>query len=125
MPSVVTVIWQDNTFETVAVNSESTTIKARYKEGLETFDYEKFKQKGKKPSLEFTNIASEIGLNIKHNENRFNEFDREALIPNKISTEGPAVAVADINNDGLEDVFMGAFRKEISKLLSNSPTENL
>jgi hypothetical protein len=125
MPSVVTVIWQDNTFETVAVNSESTTIKARYKEGLETFDYEKFKQKGKKPSLEFTNIASEIGLNIKHNENRFNEFDREALIPNKISTEGPAVAVAYINNDGLEDVFMGASRKEISKLLSNSPTENL
>jgi len=30
------------------------------------------------------------------------------LIPHMVSTEGPALAVADINHDGLEDVFIGA-----------------
>ena len=36
-------------------------------------------------------------------ENPFTEFDREPLIPHMVSTEGPALAVADINHDGLED----------------------
>jgi hypothetical protein len=43
-----------------------------------------------------------------HQENSFSEFDREPLIPHMISTEGPALAVADINRDGLEDVFIGS-----------------
>jgi hypothetical protein len=47
-------------------------------------------------------------LNYQHQENPFNEFDREPLIPYMNSAEGPALAIADINGDGLEDVFIGA-----------------
>ncbi len=38
----------------------------------------------------------------------FSEFDREPLMPHKMSTEGPALAVADVTGDGLEDVFIGS-----------------
>ena len=51
--------------------------------------------------------AIEVGIDFLHTENSFNEFDREPLIPHMLSTEGPALAVADINNDGLQDVFIG------------------
>jgi len=45
-----------------------------------------------------------------HRENEFVDFDREPLIPKLLSTEGPMMAVADVNGDGLDDMFIGAPR---------------
>ncbi|HLP37607.1 VCBS repeat-containing protein [Lacibacter sp.] len=42
-----------------------------------------------------------------HHENEFNDFLGQPLLPYMLSNEGPACAVADVNNDGLEDVFFG------------------
>jgi enediyne biosynthesis protein E4 len=44
---------------------------------------------------------------FKHTENFFIDFKREKLIYRKYSKEGPALAVADVNNDGLEDFYIG------------------
>lgn len=44
---------------------------------------------------------------IAHKENSYNDFDYEGLIYNKLSQEGPAMAVADVNGDGNEDIFIG------------------
>lgn len=55
-------------------------------------------------------------LDFKHDEDRFNDYDRETLIPHKLSTEGPALAVADINNDGLRDFFVGGAHNQRSKV---------
>ncbi|MDN5212596.1 VCBS repeat-containing protein [Fulvivirgaceae bacterium BMA12] len=46
-----------------------------------------------------------ITFDYKHEENVFHDVHREYLIPRHISTEGPGVAVGDINDDGLDDVF--------------------
>ena len=42
-----------------------------------------------------------------HSENSYNDFDYEGLIYNKLSQEGPAIAVSDVNGDGHEDIFIG------------------
>ncbi|UOY04825.1 VCBS repeat-containing protein [Muricauda sp. SCSIO 64092] len=42
-----------------------------------------------------------------HRENNYNDFDYEGLIYKKLSQEGPAMAIADVNGDGNEDVFIG------------------
>ncbi len=47
------------------------------------------------------------GLSFQHRENRFFDNNRERLIPHLLSTEGPNIDVSDVNNDGLEDVFIG------------------
>ena len=61
------------------------------------------------------------GLNFKHQENDFEDFDRERLIPHRISREGPALAIADVNGDQLEDVFIGGAAGQIAGLfLQNS-----
>jgi enediyne biosynthesis protein E4 len=44
---------------------------------------------------------------IIHEENQFNEFDRDRLLYHMVSTEGPAFATADLNNDGLDDFYLG------------------
>jgi len=43
----------------------------------------------------------------KHIENQFNDFSRDKLIFEMVSTQGPCLCQGDINNDGLDDLFVG------------------
>ncbi len=43
----------------------------------------------------------------KHQENYFDDFETQVLLPHKMSTFGPALAVGDLNNDGMNDYFIG------------------
>src|SRR5690606_27457822 len=45
---------------------------------------------------------------ISHEENDFNEFDRDRLLYHMLSTAGPAFAKADLNGDGIDDFYLGA-----------------
>ena len=71
--------------------------------------------KGGKPL--FLNVTSKsITGNIKHKENDFADFKIERLIPHMLSTEGPKMAVADINGDGLEDLVIGSAKHDTTKV---------
>ncbi len=59
-----------------------------------------------KPLLESVS-APEFGINYKHKSVDFNDYNLQVLLPQKQSTIDAAVSVADINNDGLEDLFIG------------------
>jgi hypothetical protein len=59
-----------------------------------------------KPLLRLLN-AAELGITYRHKENTFNEYKKETLLPHNISQNGPFTAVADVNGDDLEDVFIG------------------
>lgn len=44
------------------------------------------------------------------------EFQREPLMPYQNSSPGPAMAIADINDDGLEDLFIGGAKRQTASL---------
>jgi hypothetical protein len=50
---------------------------------------------------------SKMGLNFVHQESDFDEYRAEVLLPHLQSTLGPHISVADINDDGLDDCFIG------------------
>ncbi|WP_298237044.1 VCBS repeat-containing protein [uncultured Algibacter sp.] len=72
--------------------------------------------KPKKEPL-FTSIdPTTLGINYSHQENVFDDFKDQVLLPQKQSAKGPTIAVADINNDGLDDFFVGGAKDQPSSI---------
>jgi hypothetical protein len=101
-------IWPDNSFQKIELNKNQSHLSLTYKKGLPKFNYTTITSYCKNETKPVQNITALTGLNYVHQENPFIEFNREFLIPHMVSTEGPALAIADINHDGLEDVFIGS-----------------
>ncbi len=74
-------------------------------------DYKNAKKKSnqsqEKKATYFKDITLLTGVDYTHRENDFNDFDRESLLPHKMSQMGPAMSVGDLDNDGLDDIFIG------------------
>ena len=67
------------------------------------------------PSL-FTGVTDEVRIDFTHHENRFYDFHREPLIPHFLSTEGPALAIADVDRDGRDDIYVGGAKWQAGRL---------
>lgn len=98
-------IWPDHRYQHIRLHTDKRDT-FQYNSQLPLFNFERFHQDKKEQDWE--DVTASTGFNYRHVENVFNEFNREPLMPAMMSTEGPAIAVADINRDGLEDIFCGA-----------------
>lgn len=58
------------------------------------------------PAAWFTDVSAGSGLDFRHQENPFEDFDQQKLLPYRLSRTGPRMAHADLNADGLEDLFV-------------------
>jgi hypothetical protein len=81
--------------------------------------------KSAKPNAQ-TNIKSnvlfetidptDIGIDYQQVENEFDDFNLQLLLPQKQSEVSSPLAVGDVNNDGLEDFFIGNSNNEKASL---------
>lgn len=99
-------IWPDNTYQSFKFTA-GRKMKLEYRASLPLFDYTLLLGVQPSPPFIVRDITGVTAFNHVHHENHFAEFNREPLLPHMLSTEGPALAIADINGDSMEDIFIG------------------
>ncbi|MBT8262997.1 MAG: VCBS repeat-containing protein [Bacteroidia bacterium] len=109
----IRVIWPDNRTTKLEDIAANQVLSLRQNEATETYNIS--------PSQDIQPILTEINNSDveKHDENTYSDFDFEGLIPRMLSQEGPAIAVGDVNNDGLEDVFIGGAKQQAGIVYSH------
>lgn len=113
-------IWPDNSSQVINYAVDKHRIKVGYKKDLPPFDFSSLRNYNKNSTRPAEDITVQSGLDYVHNENNFVEFDREPLMPHMVSQEGPALAVDDINGDGIQDIFVGSARGGKSVVFSQT-----
>ena len=109
----IVIVWPDGKRQTVenpAVNSLVTVT-------------EDARQVSRDPETSrplFKSVSDKISF--LHNENDFNDFKVQTLLPHFLSRFGPCLAKGDVNGDGLEDLFIGGAKGHAGRIFVQSPS---
>tara|TARA_R110000868_G_scaffold136776_1_gene349843 strand:+ start:16192 stop:19449 length:3258 start_codon:yes stop_codon:yes gene_type:complete len=107
----ISVLWPDNKTQTITNTKVNKTITISYKNAT-LKPIENSKNKGLFENIE----PSSIGITFQQKEDNFNDFDLQLLLPQKQSEKSSPLAVGDVNNDGLDDFFVGNAKDAVASL---------
>lgn len=106
----VKIIWPDDKMQVLKNQKADQTL---------TLDYKNANLLFKEIIPTKMPIFSDISANTlayTHLESSFQDYDRDVLLKQKYSTQGPAMAVGDVNGDGLDDLYLGGAAGQAKQL---------
>lgn len=96
----VLILWPNGTSTLLRDVPANQTLEVKQEEGPRQV----VSEQGGTESI-YEAVSSPIAYS--HTENEFSDFDRDRLIFQMSSNEGPAMAKGDVNGDGLDDFYLG------------------
>jgi enediyne biosynthesis protein E4 len=91
-------------------------IKANQKLTLKHSDAISLVERKVKIQKIFKEITDSTGLEFIHKGNIHNDYRDQVLLPHKMSNQGPDIIVGDVNNDQLEDFYIGNASKSPGRM---------
>ena len=107
----VLVDWKNGKSQKITNIKINSNVKIDYKNASENVLIENSKN-----SLFEKINPSEIGINYQQKENNFNDFKKQILLPQKQSEMSSPLVIGDVNNDGLDDFYVGNAKGEKAAL---------
>ena len=111
------VIWPNSKYQTIKKVTNNSTVTLNISDAKSTYN-------PKKTNSIKTLFSEKQNTFQAHKENDYIDFDYEGLISKMLSQEGPSLAVADVNNDGNEDLFIGGAKNSSGKIYLNKGNTN-
>ncbi|PID68594.1 MAG: RNA-binding protein [Flavobacteriales bacterium] len=94
------VIWPNRKVQSLGVTKANQTLYLKIEDAVHPYVPRKIEPQ----KTYFAEVQNRLMV---HKEDSYIDFNYESLIPKMQSKEGPAIAVADIDNDGNDDIFIG------------------
>ncbi len=110
---LIRVLWPDGSYTELKDQKPNQLLTLKWEEAGTLPEGQSFFTK---PAGSFFQKDIFIQLDFTHEENPAVDFDRDRLTYHMFSTEGPAFAKADLNGDGLEDLFFGGAKGFAGKI---------
>lgn len=108
----IRVIWPDGRLFTLRNTPTDQLIHLFQKDA----SFSKPRLKSEVPSTILSRAINPPGLIFEHQENDYVDFDRDRLLFNMISNEGPCLCTGDVNQDGRDDFYIGGAKDQSGAL---------
>lgn len=110
----ILIIWPDQKYQLLKNVPANKALLLKQQDASGVFDYNVFFKPVKNIMVD---ISEKTGISWRHKEDNFFDFNYQYLIPHKESTRGPKIAVADVNKDGLDDIYVCGAKGQSGTLL--------